>query len=147
VSIVNVDHTFYGSYHTIRLNIEFRNVGKAPVTLAYQGNTGKAVDNLGNGYGVRADGAKGIPTDYGARTDPRLTLQPGEAHMGTFEVVGYRTEKAPVTFNYDFTIDELGSDRPSPVLREHAVYFRGVTPAMPGGETAGQDSKPQPPSS
>jgi len=133
VSIVNVDHTLFGSYHTIRLNIEFRNAGRAPVILAYQANTGKAVDNLGNGYAVKAV-PTGIPTDYGTRTDPRLTLQPGEAHMGTFEAVGYITPKIPATFNYDFTIDELGAEKPNPVLREHAVYFREVTPAMPGGK-------------
>lgn len=132
VSIVNIDHTL-GAYHVIRLNIEFRNVGKAPVILAFQMNTGKAVDNLGNGYAVKAV-PTGIPTDYGTRTDPRLTLQPGEAHMGTFEVVGYRTEKDPATFNYDMTIDELGAEKPNPVLREHAVYFRDLTPAMPGGK-------------
>ena len=131
VSIVNVDHTL-AAYHVIRLNIEFRNAGKAPVTLAYQMNTGKAVDNLGNGYAVKAV-PTGIPTDYGTRTDPRLTLQAGESHMGTFEAVGYRTEKDPTTFNYDFTVDELGADKPAPVVREHAVYFRDVTPAMPGG--------------
>jgi hypothetical protein len=132
VSIINVDHTL-AAYHVIRLNIEFRNLGKVPVMLAYQANTGKAVDNLGNGYAVKTV-PTGVPTDYGTRTDPRLTLQPGEAHMGTFEAVGYRTEKDPATFNYDFTIDELGADKPAPVLREHAVYFRDVSPAMPGGK-------------
>jgi hypothetical protein len=132
VSIVNIDHTI-GSYHVIRLNIEFRNMGKAPVILAYQATTGKAVDDLGNGYAVKAV-PTGIPTDYGTRTDPRLVLQPGEAHMGTFEAVGYITPKVPTSFNYDFTIDELGGEKPNPVLREHAVYFRGLTPAMPGGK-------------
>lgn len=130
VSIVNIDHTI-GSYHVIRLNIEFRNTGKTPVILAYQATTGKAVDDLGNGYAVKAV-PTGIPTDYGTRTDPRLVLQPGEAHMGTFEAVGYNTPKVPESFNYDFTIDELSGEKPNPVLREHAVYFRGLTPAMPG---------------
>lgn len=134
VSIVNVDHTL-AAYHVIRLNIEFRNASKMPVTLAYQMNTGKAVDNLGNGYAVKAP-PTGVPTDYGTRTDSRLTLQPGESHMGTFEVGGYRTPKDPATFNYDFTIDELGTDKPAQVLKEHAVYFRDVTPAMPGGGMA-----------
>jgi hypothetical protein len=129
VSIVNIDHTL-GPYHTIRLNIEFLNVSKKPVILAYQAGTGKGVDNLGNGYAVKAV-PTGIPTDYGTKTDARLTLQPGEAHMGTFEAGGYRTPQDPKTFNYDFTIDELGTEKPNPVLKEHAVYFRDLTPAMP----------------
>jgi len=110
-----------------------RNVGKASVITAYQVNTGKGVDNLGNGYAVKAV-PTGIPTDYGTRTDPRLVLQPGEAHMTTFEAVGYRTPQEPTSFNYDMTLDELGSEKPNPVLREHAVYFRDLTPAMPGGK-------------
>jgi hypothetical protein len=132
VSIVNVDHTL-ATYHVIRLNIEVRNSGNTPVILGYQWGTGKATDNLGNGYAVKAV-PTGIPTDYGAKTDARLALQPGEAHMTTFEVMGYRTPQDPSSFNYDMTIDELGSEKPNPVLREHAVYFRDLTPAMPGGK-------------
>jgi hypothetical protein len=130
VSIVNIDHTL-GAYHVIRLNVEIRNVGKSPAIVAYQVNSGKAVDNLGNGYAVKTL-PTGIPTDYGTRTDARLLLQPGEAHMSTFEAVGYRTPEQASSFNYDMTLDELGSDKPNPVQREHAVYFRDLTPAMPG---------------
>jgi hypothetical protein len=75
-----------------------------------------------------------MPTDWGAKTDPRFTLRPGEARIATFEMVGGRAQKEPTSFNYDLTIDELGADKPAPVLREHAVFFRTVTPAVPAGK-------------
>lgn len=131
VTVVNVDHTL-NSYHIIRLNLQFRNVGDRAISLAYHGRTSKAVDNLGNAYNSKDDGATGIPTDFGTNTDPRFTLQPGEARVATFELVGYKTAKEPTSFDYNLTIDELGNDKPAPVLREHAVFFRDVTPAMPG---------------
>jgi len=43
VTVVNVDHTLT-SYHIIRLNLQFRNVGDRTISLAYHGRTSKAVE-------------------------------------------------------------------------------------------------------
>jgi hypothetical protein len=137
VTVMNVDHVLFGYSHTLRLDLQFRNVGRTPITLAYRARTGKAADNLGNAYITSDAAVSGIPTDFGGRTDPRFQLFPGEARTATFEVEGLRTGKRPSWFNYDLTIDELGPGKPAPVLREHAIFFSDVAPVLAAtGESA-----------
>jgi hypothetical protein len=137
VTVLSVDHVLFGYSHSLRLDLQFRNVGRTPVTLAYRARTGRAADNLGNAYVTSDAAVSGIAIDFSARTDPRFQLLPGEARTATFAAEGFHTGQQPSWFNYDLTIDELGPGMPAPVLREHAIFFSDVAPVFTAaGESA-----------
>jgi len=126
VTVRNADHVRFGYYHAIRLDLQFRNVSDHPLALVYRARSGKAADNLGNIYVGSDASLLGLPADFARREDPPFFLRPGESTGALFEAVGARTAAPPTSFDYDLTVEELGPGKPAPVLKEHAVSFRGI---------------------
>lgn len=135
--IQNLTASLSGPYndHTLRFTVKIKNVGDAPIILAYQAGTQIAVDNVGHRYGGgRFDGGvQGMGTITGQKADPQFLLQPGQSRNATFGVWrrAYRTEIGTM-FTEDFVLKELipFSDGKIRIAREFAVGFRdiGVSP-------------------
>ena len=67
-------------WHTVRLNMRFRNKTNEPLILGYVTSTAVLIDDLGNRYAPAAapEDAKGIGKVAARSADPQFVLRPGE---------------------------------------------------------------------
>ena len=121
-------------HHSLRINVEIRNVTDQPLILAYKQGTNTAIDNLGNRYGYgrpgTADGSvEGIGLMVPGRTvNASFQLAPRSARSAVFSAIRYESGPKPAgtTWAFDTVLAEL---RPLPngtqteLVRDHSVHL------------------------
>jgi hypothetical protein len=136
-TIVQASSSSQGNYEIVRLNILFENTSDHNIVLAYHARTSILADEQGNTYFGAKPGngpdisVTGMGTDGESKTDPQFVLRPHQCDSATFQLWGPKMAKqekprAPL-FRYDVTLDELDSDNPRRVIRQHALYFGDFT--------------------
>jgi hypothetical protein len=137
-------------WHTVRLNIRFRNKSTEPIILGYMTGTAVLIDDLGNRYGPMTAGedAKGIGKVAARSADPQFVLRPGETRNATFgqSRVMRGTQTATVvgsSYTFDMSIGQLEviyNGQQVRTVREHSLSFPGfsvgATPAAGAGNQA-----------
>ena len=136
-TIVQATSSVQGNFEIVRLNLLFENTSPHNIVLAYHARTSILADELGNTYfGAKAGtgpdtSATGIGTNVDTKTDPQFVLQPHQCDSATFQLWGPRPERQdkPRTpaFRYDVTLDEMDSENPKRVVRQHVLYFGDFT--------------------
>jgi hypothetical protein len=141
-------------WHTVAMNIRFRNKTNAPIILGYVVPSGVLIDDLGNRYvpaGAPND-AKGIGKVQARSADPQFVLRPGESRQATLGQarVMRGTPTATVigsSYTFDVSIAELEviyNGQQVRTVREHTLTFpsfaltggAGATVAAPAGNGA-----------
>jgi hypothetical protein len=144
-----------GSWHVVRMNIQFHNTTNQPLIIAYREGSMVMVDNLGNTYqpaGGYAGAVQGIGIDRGSQTDSQFTLGPGQTGNAMFAVARVRGNQSAVAngYTYNFTVDELQPQNGAEAIavRQYNLNFDnlaagansagfGGTGAAPSGSPAG----------
>jgi hypothetical protein len=131
-------------WHTVSMNIRFRNKTNAPLILGYVVPTGVLIDDLGNRYTPAAapNDAKGIGKVQARSADPQFVLRPGESRQATLGQVRVMrgTPTATVigsSYTFDVSIAELEviyNGQQVRTLREHTLTFPSF--ALTGGAGA-----------
>ena len=118
-----------GSLRVIRLDVRLKNATDHTLILAYRARSSSVVDDSGNSYyccfpkeGIDRS-ASGIGTNNGKETDPQFILEPKQSDSVTFKLFGNRNQGKPRIFRFHVTIDEMDSDNPKQLKREHALHF------------------------
>jgi len=132
-------------WHTVRLNLRFRNKTNEPVILGYMSGTAVLIDDLGNRYApsTAPEDAKGIGKVAARSADPQFALRPGEARNATFgqaRVMRGTPNAAIVGTKYTFDIsiaqlEVLSNGQQIRTVREHSLSFPSFTV---GGAPAGK---------
>jgi hypothetical protein len=143
--IVNVTTTRFNAarpWHTVALNVRFRNKTTEPITLGYVAGSGVLIDDLGNRYApsTAPDDAKGIGRVQANRADPQFVLRPGETRAATFGLarVMRGTPNAAVigsSYTFDVSIAQLEvlyNGQQVRTVREHSMTFPGFAVSGPG---------------
>ena len=120
-------------WHTVRMNIRFRNKTTEPIILGYVVGTGVLIDDLGNRYAPAGapEDAKGIGKVQARSADPQFVLRPGETRAATFGQarVMRGTQTATVvgsTYTFDVSIAQLEviyNGQQVRTVREYAMTF------------------------
>jgi len=128
-TIEQVTDSVDGSLHVIRMDVRFRNLTDHILILAYRARSSSVVDDAENSYyccfpkGGIDQSASGIGTNDGKETDSQFMLEPKQSDSVTFKLVGNRSQGKPHIFRFHVTIDEMDSENPKQLKREHALYF------------------------
>lgn len=138
-----------GSWHVIRMNIQFHNTTDQPLIIAYREGSMVMVDNLGNTY-VPAGGypgaVQGIGVDRGSQTDSQFTLGPGQTGNAMFAVARGRGNQSAVAngYTYNFTIDELQPQNGAEAIavRQYNLNFPNLAPGANSAGFAGGGAAP-----
>jgi hypothetical protein len=136
---------FSRPWHTVAMNIRFRNKTNAPLILGYVVPTGVLIDDLGNRYAPSGapNDAKGIGKVQARSADPQFVLRPGESRQATLGQgrVMRGTPTATVigsSYTFDVSIAELEviyNGQQVRTVREHTLTFPSF--ALTGGAGAG----------
>lgn len=140
-----------GSWHVVRMNVQFQNTTNQPLIIAYREGSMVMVDNLGNTYqpaGGYPGAVQGIGIDRGNQTDSQFTLGPGQTGNVMFALARMRGNQSAIAsgFSYNFTIDELQAQNGAEAIpvRQYNMNFPTLTPgassagfAAPGASPAG----------
>jgi hypothetical protein len=131
-------------WHTVSMNIRFRNKTNAPLILGYVVATGVLIDDLGNRYTPPAppNDVKGIGKVQARSADPQFVLRPGESRQATLGQarVMRGTPTATVigsSYTFDVSIAELEviyNGQQVRTVREHTLTFPSF--ALTGGAGA-----------
>jgi hypothetical protein len=137
-------------WHTVRLNMRFRNKTNEPLILGYVTSTAVLIDDLGNRYAPAAapEDAKGIGKVAARSADPQFVLRPGETRNATFGQVRVMrgTPNATIVgtnYTFDLSIAQLEvlyNGQQVRTVREHSLSFPGFTV---GGAPAGASTSSQ----
>lgn len=135
LNTVATRETYARPWHTVRLNIRFRNKTTEPIILGYMTGSAVLIDDLGNRYApsTAPDDAKGIGKVAARSADPQFILRPGESRQATFGQarVMRGTPNAGIvgsTYNFDISIAQLqivNNGQQVRTVREHALTFPG----------------------
>jgi hypothetical protein len=138
-------------WHTVRLNVRFRNKTNEPIILGYMTGTAVLIDDLGNRYVPSAapEDAKGIGKVAAKSADPQFVLRPGEARNATFGQarVMRGTPNAGIVgtkYTFDMSIGQLEvlyNGQQIRTVREHSLSFPSFTV---GGAPAGAATQATP---
>ena len=140
-------------WHTVRLNMRFRNKTNEPLILGYVTSTAVLIDDLGNRYAPAAapEDAKGIGKVAARSADPQFVLRPGETRNATFgqvRVMRGTPNAAIIGSNYTFDLsiaqlEVLYNGQQVRTVREHSLSFPGFTVGgAPAGASAGSQAAP-----
>lgn len=142
VNTVASRETYSRPWHTVRLNLRFRNKTSAPIILGYVHGTGVLIDDLGNRYApsTAPEDAKGIGRVQANKADPQFVLRPGETRAATFGQarVMRGTPTATVigsSYAFDVSIAQLEviyNGQQVRTLREHSLTFPNFGLTGPG---------------
>jgi hypothetical protein len=131
-------------WHTVTMNIRFRNKTNAPIILGYVVPSGVLIDDLGNRYTPAAspNDAKGIGKVQARSADPQFVLRPNESRQATLGQarVMRGTPTATVigsSYTFDVSIAELEviyNGQQVRTVREHTLTFPSF--ALTGGARA-----------
>jgi len=138
-------------WHTVRLNLRFRNKTNEPIILGYMTGTAVLIDDLGNRYvpSTAPEDAKGIGKVAAKSADPQFVLRPGEARNATFGQarVMRGTPNAGIVgtkYTFDMSIAQLEvlyNGQQVRTVREHSLSFPSFTV---GGAPAGAANQAAP---
>jgi hypothetical protein len=142
-------------WHTVSLNIRFRNRTNAPIILGYVVPTGVLIDDLGNRYTPAAapNDVKGIGKVQPRSADPQFVLRPGETRQATLGQVRVMRGTPTATvigsgYTFDVSIAELEvlyNGQQVRTVREHTLTFPGFAlTSGAGAAAAGADSAAAP---
>lgn len=115
-----------------RINIQIRNTGRQPLSLAYVAKSSVLTDNLGNRFfwgtaGTYDTSATGIGKVESNKADPQFTLAPGESRMATFTLRRRPAKNDPdgSTYTYNVSLAQLDVINQQQVrtTREHSLIF------------------------
>ncbi|HLG54868.1 MAG TPA: hypothetical protein VI485_06030 [Vicinamibacterales bacterium] len=120
-------------WHTVSMNIRFRNKTSEPIILGYVVPSGVLIDDLGNRYGPAGapNDAKGIGRVQANKADPQFVLRPGESRQATLGQarVMRGTQTATVigsSYTFDVAIAQLEviyNGQQVRTIREHTLTF------------------------
>jgi hypothetical protein len=129
-----------GSWHVVRMNVQFQNNTDQPLIIAYGEGSMVMVDNLGNTYqpaGGYGGPVQGIGIDRGTQTDSQFSLAPGQTGNAMFAVARMRDSQNAIGTNYayNFTIDELQPQNGAEAiaLRQYNLNFPDLAPGANAG--------------
>lgn len=118
----------------VTVTVRFRNKLNRPLILGYVKDSGVAIDDQGNRFGIYADTAvRGIGIVSGNVVDPKFVLGPGASSDGRFELA-WRIDRRKIyglTFQLDLTIREIHPVSASQFRlgQEHAIHFANLSNA------------------
>jgi hypothetical protein len=145
VNSVATRENYSRPWHTVRMNIRFRNKSAEPIILGYVTGTAVLIDDLGNRYApsTAPEDAKGIGKVAARSADPQFVLRPGETRAATFGQarVMRGTQTATVvgsSYSFDLSIAQLEviyNGQQVRTVREHALTFPGFS--LGAGAAAG----------
>ncbi len=135
-------------YHTVALDVRFRNVSDQPVILGYRKSSSSGTDNFGNGFawgrpGTHDTSAKGIGYVDGRSADLQFSLAPGQSRNASFGLIRFNpVPPIGTAFGWNVVIDELellpGQQIRS--IRQNSVSFRNLAPGTYAATAAGATS-------
>ena len=161
VNSVATRENYSRPWHTVRMNVRFRNKSAEPIILGYVTGTAVLIDDLGNRYApsTAPEDAKGIGKVAAKSADPQFVLRPGETRAATFGQarVMRGTQSATVvgsSYSFDVSIAQLEviyNGQQVRTVREHSLTFPGFslgtgattatgTAAAPAGTTETAES-------
>jgi hypothetical protein len=145
-----------GGLRLIDVDVRFQNKINQPLILAYVANSGTALDDRGNRYGVWGpNGFRGIGVAYNANSfDPKFNIRAGSFGDAQFELA-WNPGQTPygLTFELNLTVDEINSIEANQhtLGGEFPLHYRGLTngvsSAAPGQASAFSPSSSLPPCS
>jgi hypothetical protein len=151
VNTVATRENYARPWHTVRLNVRFRNKTNEPIILGYMTGTAVLIDDLGNRYApsTAPEDAKGIGKVAARSADPQFVLKPGEARNATFAQgrVMRGTQNAGIVgmkYTFDMSIAQLEilyNGQQIRTVREHSLSFPSFTV---GGAPAGAANQAAP---
>jgi hypothetical protein len=117
--------------------LRFQNKTNRPVILGYVANSGTAMDDRGNRYGVwGANGFRGIGQVYGPNNfDPKFNIPPGGFGDAQFELAWNPGQQVyGLTFELNLTVDEMNTvEGNQHVLGgEFPLHYRGLSNGVTG---------------
>ncbi len=125
-----------GRHHLVTITLAIRNVSSQPIILAYRGQSGMMIDNLGNRYtwgrpSTHDVSFRGIGAVGGNSADPQFALRPGESRDATFDQIRFNSGRQEIgtSFSYDLTLTglEILPSRQIRETRDYAVEFRDLS--------------------
>jgi hypothetical protein len=134
-----------GGLRLIDVDVRFQNKTNQPLILGYVMNSGTALDDRGNRYGVWGpNGFRGIGVVYGGTNfDPKFNIRPGSFSDAQFELAWAPGQTAyGLTFELNMTVDEINTIEAGQhtLGGEFPLHYRsltnGVSSAAPGQATA-----------
>jgi hypothetical protein len=138
-----------GSWHVVRMNIQFKNMTDQPLSIAYHEGSMVMVDNFGNTYipaGGSAGAVQGLGIDRGNQTESQFVLAPGQSGNAMFAVARIRDNQSAVGtgYTYNFTIDELQAQNGAEAIavRQYNMNFPDLAPGATSAGFGGAGSSP-----
>jgi hypothetical protein len=121
--------------------VRFQNKTNRPLILGYVANSGTAMDDRGNRYGVwGANGFRGIGQVYGPNNfDPKFNLPPGGFGDAQFELAWNPGQQVyGLTFELSLTVDELSTveGNQHTLAGEFPLHYRGLANGVAGSAVA-----------
>lgn len=133
-----------GGLRLIDVDVRFQNKTNQPLILGYLANSGTALDDRGNRYGVwGANGFRGIGVVYGGTNfDPKFNIRAGSYSDAQFELA-WNPGQTPygLTFELNLSVDEINTIEANQhtLGGEFPLHYRGLTngvsSAAPGQAT------------
>jgi hypothetical protein len=134
-----------GGLRLIDVDMRFQNKTNQPLILGYVMNSGTALDDRGNRYGVWGpNGFRGIGVVYGGTNfDPKFNIRAGSFSDAQFELA-WAPGQTPygLTFEINLTVDEINTIEANQhtLGGEFPLHYRGLTngvsSAAPGQASA-----------
>lgn len=124
--------------------VRFQNKTNRPLILGYVANSGTAMDDRGNRYGVwGANGFRGIGQVYGPNNfDPKFNIPPGGFGDAQFELAWNPGQQVyGLTFELNLTVDEMNivEGNQHVLGGEFPLHYRGLSNGVTGA-AQGQSS-------
>jgi hypothetical protein len=121
--------------------VRFQNKTNRPLILGYVTNSGTAMDDRGNRYGVwGANGFRGIGQVYGPNNfDPKFNLPPGGLGDAQFELAWNPGQQVyGLTFELSLTVDEISTveGNQHTLAGEFPLHYRGLANGVTGTAAA-----------
>jgi hypothetical protein len=133
-----------GGLKLIDVDLRFQNKTNQPLILGYVANSGTALDDRGNRYGVWGpNGFRGIGVVYGGNNfDPKFNIRAGSYADAQFELA-WNPGQTPygLTFELNLSVDEINSIEAGQhtLGGEFPLHYRGLANGIAGNAT-GQGS-------
>jgi hypothetical protein len=117
--------------------VRFQNKTNRPLILGYVANSGTAMDDRGNRYGVwGANGFRGIGQVYGPNNfDPKFNIPPGGFGDAQFELAWNPGQQVyGLSFELNLTVDEMNTVEGNQhvLAGEFPLHYRGLSNGVTG---------------
>jgi hypothetical protein len=131
-----------GGFKILDAALRFQNKTNRPIALGYADQSGFAIDDRGNRFGLSpwgGNGVRGMGIVSGNNIDPKFMLQPGGSADAHFELVWREGGIQGVSYELGMSIREINAleGNQFSLGSETPLDFQGLTPGMGAVPPAG----------